>query len=78
MVIQKLDKEIKLGRVAGPFDTLPLPNLIVSPVGLVPKAEKVNLDLFITYPSLKGDLSMMGLTGTFVRSLTRNLMMQSS
>ena len=36
----KLDKEIKLGRIAGPFSNLPLPKLIVSPVGLVPKAEK--------------------------------------
>ena len=39
-VMQKLDKEIKLGRIAGPFDSLPIPNLIVSPVGLVPKAQK--------------------------------------
>ena len=30
-------KEISLGRLAGPFDQRPLPNLRLSPVGLVPK-----------------------------------------
>ena len=37
--IEKLEKEIKLGRIAGPFNERPLPNVIVSPIGLVPKAE---------------------------------------
>ena len=37
-VMEKLNKEIKLGRIAGPFSSKPLPNLIVSPIGLVPKA----------------------------------------
>ena len=32
-------KEVKLGRVAGPFTNLPLSNLRVSPVGLVPKKD---------------------------------------
>ena len=30
-------KEIKAGRVAGPFDISPFPNLQISPLGLVPK-----------------------------------------
>ena len=34
---QKIEKEVKLGRYAGPFDQRPLPNLRVSPIGLVPK-----------------------------------------
>ena len=32
-------KEISLGRLAGPFDQRPLPNLRLSPVGLVPKKD---------------------------------------
>lgn len=33
----QINKEIESGRVAGPFEERPLPNLIVSPIGLVPK-----------------------------------------
>ena len=33
----KLIKEVKLGRVAGPFDEIPYENYIQSPIGLVPK-----------------------------------------
>lgn len=32
-----ISKEVQAGRIAGPFDTPPLPNLVVSPVGAVPK-----------------------------------------
>ena len=35
---KKLDKELKLGRIAGPFKDPPLHNLRVSPLGLVPKS----------------------------------------
>ena len=34
----KLIKEVKLGRVAGPFLKVPFDNYIQSPIGLVPKA----------------------------------------
>ena len=34
---EKIVKEIKAGRVAGPFDISPFPNLQISPLGLVPK-----------------------------------------
>ena len=34
---KKINSEILAGRVAGPFDAPPLPNLRVSPIGLVPK-----------------------------------------
>ena len=34
----KLMKEVKLKRVAGPFDRVPFDNFIQSPIGLVPKA----------------------------------------
>ena len=51
-VLEKLTKEAKLGRVAGPFPTCPLPNLIISPVGLVPKAEqgKFRLIQHLSFP----------------------------
>ena len=34
----KIMKEVRAGRVAGPFDSIPFENFIQSPVGLVPKA----------------------------------------
>ena len=37
VVSANLDKEVKLGRVAGPFPSPPLPNLQCHPVGVVPK-----------------------------------------
>ena len=37
IVLQKIKKEVKCGRVAGPFHHLPIPTLRISPIGLVPK-----------------------------------------
>ena len=37
VVQDKLDKELRLGRIAGPFVDPPFENFIVSPLGLVPK-----------------------------------------
>ena len=37
VVQDKIDKEIKAGRVAGPFNQVPLPHLQISPIGIVPK-----------------------------------------
>ena len=37
LIKSKIKKEIEAGRVGGPFHERPLPNLIVSPIGLVPK-----------------------------------------
>ena len=34
---EKIDKEVLLGRILGPFDSPPLPNLRCSAIGLVPK-----------------------------------------
>jgi len=36
---EKIDKELSLGRFAGPFETPPLETLKISPVGLVPKSD---------------------------------------
>ena len=38
-VKQKIDKEIALGRVAGPFDQVSLQNFRMSPIGIVPKKD---------------------------------------
>ncbi|KAJ1089134.1 hypothetical protein NDU88_002285 [Pleurodeles waltl] len=40
LVQKKLRKEVREGRMAGPFSFWPLRNLIVSPIGVVPKKEK--------------------------------------
>ncbi|XP_048367316.1 uncharacterized protein LOC125441063 [Sphaerodactylus townsendi] len=37
VVEDKINKELQAGRIAGPFSSPPLPNLRVSPVGVVPK-----------------------------------------
>ena len=37
IIKSQIKKELLAGRVAGPFKNRPLPNLIVSPIGLVPK-----------------------------------------
>lgn len=47
-----INKEIFLGRVAGPFPRPPLPNLRLSPVGLVPKKDgSFRLIHHLSYPS---------------------------
>ena len=48
-------KELKHRRLASPFSTLPLPNLQISPIGLVPKkdSEVFQLMMDLSYP--KGD-----------------------
>ncbi|XP_053143317.1 uncharacterized protein LOC128341176 isoform X1 [Hemicordylus capensis] len=37
VVLRKINKEVALGRVLGPFRDLPLPDLRISPLGVVPK-----------------------------------------
>ena len=46
----KIEKEVSLGRVMGPFEHLPISNLQVSPVGIVPKSDGVSWR-FITHLS---------------------------
>ena len=47
-----LDKEVKLGRVGGPFDDPPFPNMQCHPIGVVPKKEpgKWRTILHLSYP----------------------------
>lgn len=53
VVSAKFLKEVSLGRMAGPFSVLPLSDLCVSPLGLVPKKEPGQFRLIhhLSYPS---------------------------
>jgi hypothetical protein len=53
VISAQIIKEIKLGRVAGPFSKRPFPNLIVSPIGLVPKKTPGEYRMIhhLSYPS---------------------------
>lgn len=55
LVDEKISHEIDLGRVAGPFETIPFNNFQSSPLGLVPKHDpgKVRLIHDLSFP--KGD-----------------------
>ena len=46
------DKEVSLGRVAGPFSTPTFPNFQVSPIGLVPKkySDKFRTIFHLSFP----------------------------
>ena len=48
----KIQKELELGRIAGPFDTRPIPTLRCSPLALVPKSEsgKFRLIHHLSFP----------------------------
>ena len=52
---QKIDKEVAEGRVAGPFPFPPLPNLRISPLGLVEKKKRGEFRLIhhLSYPKDK-------------------------
>ncbi|XP_072043658.1 uncharacterized protein [Amphiura filiformis] len=52
MAKTKLMKEVNLKRLAGPFYQRPIANLIVSPIGLIPKSEpgKVRLIQHLSFP----------------------------
>ena len=42
---EKLEKKLRLGRIAGPFDAPPLPSLHISLLGLIPKKTPVEFRL---------------------------------
>lgn len=52
VVSEKLRKEVSLGRMAGPFAFVPVPGLVVSPLGLVPKRDPGQFRLIhhLSYP----------------------------
>lgn len=54
-LMDKINKEIKLGRIMGPFDQLPISNLHISPVGIVPKSDGGwRMITHLSYPSDRG------------------------
>ena len=54
----KIMKEVKLKKVAGPFETIPFENYIQSPIGLVPKAgNKTRLIFHLSYNFNKGEVN---------------------
>jgi len=52
VVKANLDKEVSLGRVAGPFSSIPFPNFQISPIGLVPKkySDKFRTIFHLSFP----------------------------
>ena len=52
LIIEKLNEEANLGRVAGPFSEPPIKNLVISPIGLVPKSTPGQFRLIfdLSYP----------------------------
>ena len=63
---QHLDKEISTGRMLGPFKKILLPNLICSPVGMVPKKDsaKMRMITHLSYPHGNSINSYMDLQDT--------------
>lgn len=55
-LLKKVQSEIDLGRIVGPFDRLPLPNLQVSPIGVVPKSDGISWRLIthLSFPRESG------------------------
>ena len=60
-----INQNCNIGRIAGPFPLLPIPNLVISPLGLIPKAEHrkccINHDL--SFP--KGNSVIFGIPKEF-------------
>ena len=51
-ITENLEKEVQLGRVAGPFSSPPFPNFQVSPLGIIPKkhSEKFRTIFHLSFP----------------------------
>ena len=54
VTLEKINSEIQAGRVAGPFVQRLLEHLQCSPIGLVPKRNRVVFGLFTTFVSKRG------------------------
>lgn len=55
MVDQKLESELKAGRIKGPFDTPPVAGMRLSPIGLIPKKQPGCFRLIQDLSSPKGE-----------------------
>ena len=60
----KLMKEVKFGRVAGPFEQIPFEHFIQSPIGLIPKAgsDEARLIFHLSYDFKNGLKSLTSFT----------------
>ncbi|XP_073428239.1 uncharacterized protein [Dendrobates tinctorius] len=64
VVTEKLNKEVALGRMAGPFGSPPAVNLRVSPLGVVPKKEPNKFSSFLfAVGSISGTGASSGIHG---------------
>ena len=61
----KVMKEVKVGRYAGPFNEIPFENYIQSPIGLVPKDGGLNTRLIfhLSYPRIQSNLKQKSVNG---------------
>ena len=62
-----INQECNLGRIAGPFPLLPIPNLVISPLGLIPKAEHGKFRIIHDLSFPKGNSVNFGILESFVR-----------
>ncbi|CAJ0925780.1 unnamed protein product [Ranitomeya imitator] len=58
---QKIDKEVELGRIAGPFQSLPFKNIKISPLGIIPKKEPEEAS--VTYASFDKAVELVRAAG---------------
>lgn len=70
VVLEKLSKEVCLGRMSGTFSSPPFPGLVVSPLGVVPKNEpgKYHLSHHLSYPkggSINNDIDPQACAVTY-------------
>ena len=62
---EMLHKELALGRIAGPFTSIPFYNLVVSPLGLIPKTQPGKFRIIHDLSFPKGDSVNSGIPQEF-------------
>ena len=65
VVQSRIEKELKLGRIKGPFKNAPFLNFVCSPLGLVPKKEPNSFRLFHDLSYLNGNSVNSGISPEF-------------
>ncbi len=59
VVLQKLNKEVDSGHMAGPFLTSPVDNIVTNPLGLIPKTNEQGLNLPSLFPDQESSYRMI-------------------
>jgi hypothetical protein len=67
IVFSKLTKELQSGRISGPYLSIPFPNLICSPLGLVPKKTSNEFRLIHNLSFPRGESVYDGIPSDFSR-----------